>query len=135
MARELEERGYGDYRVSDAASMRMLMVGQLNIGRLAEALGVTRQAASKVARGLEERRLAVTRVDPDDARRIRVELTASGERYAQAIVDAIASLNRRLAEHVGSTDLAAADRVLRASLGDGPLRSAAERIPRPEERR
>ena len=134
MARELEARGYGNYRVSDAASMRLLLAGPLNVGRLASALGVTRQGARKVARGLEERQFAITQADPEDARRTDVVLTAAGALYAHAIVEVIASLNTQLAGQVDAAALVAADTVLRASITDSSLQPAAERVPPPARR-
>lgn len=134
MADELQARGYGDYRVSDAASLRLLLAGPLSIGRLAAASGVTRQAARKLARGLEERHLAVTQVDPDDARKINVALTATGSVYAQAIVEVIAALNTRLAQQVGDEALPGADTVLRAAITDSALQRIAGRIASPANR-
>lgn len=133
MARELEAKGYRDYRVSDAASMRLLLGAPLNVGRLAGALGVTRQAARKVARRLEERRLAVTRADPADSRKTDVVLTEAGVLYAHAIVEVITSLNRQLADRVDPTALVATDIVLRAAITASGLQPFAERIQSPRQ--
>lgn len=128
MARELELRGYSRYRISDAASMRLLLAGPLPIGRLAAVLGVSRQAARKVARGLEERGLATTQVDPADARKLNVVLTDFGESYAMAVVDVIEALNRRVAAQVSATSLEAADTVLRSAITEGDLRRSSQSI-------
>ncbi len=135
MARELGARGYAGYRVTDAAALRLLLAGSLSIGRLASALGVTRQAARKVVDGLEERRLAATSTDPDDARRRRVVLTSAGRAYGAEVVEVIGALNARVARDVSPSSLAAADRVLRAAITDTELRRVAARIPRPVPRR
>ncbi len=134
MADELQARGYEEYRLSDAASLRLLLAGPLSIGRLASASGVTRQAARKLARGLEERHLAVTQGDPGDARKVNVELTAAGSAYAQAIVAVIAALNTRLAQQVTDEALAGADMVLRAAITDSALQRIAGRISSPANR-
>lgn len=132
MAGELAERGYPDYRASDAASLRMLLRRPLPVGHLGRRLGVSRQAARKVARQLEQRGFATTSSDADDARKVVVVLTAAGRAYGLAVVEAIASLNRDLAERVDADHLATTDSVLRAALAqDDALSFLAERIPPP----
>src|SRR5579872_5300592 len=85
MANGLAARGYGDYRRSDAAAVRILQRGPMSIGRLGTALGVTRQAARKVADGLERRGFATFARDEIDARQVNVELTSDGDAYADAV--------------------------------------------------
>lgn len=135
MSRGLDARGYGAYRITDAATMRLLLAGPLSIGRLAAALGVTRQAARKLISGLEERKLASTSADPDDARKLNVVLTAVGRDYATQVVEVIGVLNAQVARDVSASALATADRVLRTAITDTELRQAADRIPRPIARR
>ena len=118
MAAELEGRGFADYRISDAATVRRLRRGPASVGELGVHLGVTRQAARKVARGLEERGYASTQADANDARRVNVVLTSSGRAYADAIIEVIARLNWVVAGRVTAEQLAAADAVLRASIED-----------------
>ena len=118
MAEGLEELGYDDYRRTDAALVRQLRRGPLSIGRLGSALGVTRQAARKVADGLERRGLATLARDGADGRQTMVSLTAQGQAYAEAVISVIERLNRDLAARVDPSDLAAADAVLRAVLAD-----------------
>jgi DNA-binding MarR family transcriptional regulator len=126
MAAELEDRGFADYRRSDAATLRRLRRGPASVGELGVHLGVTRQAARKVMRGLEERGYASTRPDADDGRKLNMILTPAGLAYADAIIEVIAGLNRVVAARVASDQLAAADAVLRASIGDeGVARRAA----------
>ena len=131
MAEELARRGFSDYRVTDAASMRLLLTGPLSIGRLARAIGVSRQAASKIVRGLTARDLAETRPSPLDARATQITLTETGWAYAKAVVEVIDKLNHSLASQVGEADLAAADRVLRLVVAGGVLEPAASRLPTP----
>lgn len=132
MGDELDRRGYPGYRAADAASLRMLLRGPLPVGHLGRVLGITRQAARKVARQLEQRGYATTVADPDDARKVVVALTDEGRAYALAIVEVIAALNRALAERVGPGELAAADVVLRAVMApDVELSAVAQRIPAP----
>jgi len=131
MAEGLGARGYDDYRRSDAAVMRILLRGPMSIGRLGEALGVTRQAARKVVDGLERRRLATTARGDRDSRQVNVFLTADGAAYADAVVAVIERLNRDLSQTVDPAALAAADAVLRAVLADDHTRALAEHLAHP----
>jgi len=131
MARELADRGYPDYRITDAASMRLLLAGPVSIGRFGAVFGVTRQAARKVVRGLEQRGYATTEADPEDARRVMVVATKSGLVYARAVRSAIESLNRSVEQRVSHEQLVAADVVLRAAIDDEQLQNSADRIPLP----
>lgn len=128
MASGLAELGYPDYRRSDAAVMRLLRRGPLSIGRLGEALGVTRQAARKVADGLERRGLAVTARDEQDSRQVNIVLTPAGEAYVRAVVAVIDRLNEELRQRVDPDQLMAADAVLRAVLDDDRSRQRAARL-------
>ena len=132
MAAELENRGFGDYRLTDAATLRRLRRGPASVGELGVPMGVTRQAARKVVRGLEERGYASTGADADDARKLNVVLTSAGCDYADAITEVIAWLNRAVAARIPADQLAAADAVLRASIDDeGVARLAAYISPPP----
>jgi DNA-binding MarR family transcriptional regulator len=112
MASGLRLKGYDDYRPSDAAVFRRLLFGPIPVGELTAALGGTRQAARKVAAGLERRGYAMTQRDVTDARRLLVSLTPSGQTYARAVVEVIEAVNRELTERVDSQLLAAARVVL-----------------------
>lgn len=131
MANGLSDLGFEDYRRSDAAVMRRLLRGPLSIGQLGIALGTSRQAARKVADGLERRGLANMKRDSDDTRQVNVLLTADGDAYAAAVTKVIERLNRNLSRRVDAADLAGADRVLRAVLSDDRTRRVAENIPGP----
>lgn len=127
----LAAAGYDDYRRSDSAAVRLLDRGPLSIGRLGDALGVTRQAARKVASGLERRGFATVRRNEQDARQLNVTLTAAGADYAAALRAVIDDLNRRVVRRVPAAQLAAADAVLRAALADEHTRALAAYLPAP----
>jgi DNA-binding MarR family transcriptional regulator len=132
MGSRLAQLGYHDYRRSDAAALRLLRRGPVPVGRIGAELGITRQAARKVAEGLEQRDYARTERDARDSRVLNVILTAAGTAYAQAITDVIRELNREFRERVDPAELAAADSVLRAVFaGDAALESAAAAIRTP----
>lgn len=131
MARRLAARGYLGYRRSDAAALRLLRRSPLAIGQLGTRLGVTRQAARKVADGLQRRGYATAGRDQRDSRQLNVTLTNEGLEYARAIVAVIDELNREVAGRVDPVQLAAVDSVLRAALFDESARQRAARLPRP----
>jgi DNA-binding MarR family transcriptional regulator len=132
MEGELEARGFHEYRLSDAGSVRLLFVAPRTVGELGELLRVTRQAARKVATNLEARGYATVAPDPKDARKLNVTLTEAGRAYGRAIAEVIASLNWALALHVAPEQLQAADAVLRAVIDDEALRAWAQTIPGPK---
>jgi DNA-binding MarR family transcriptional regulator len=131
MARRLAARGYPGYRRSDAGALRLLYRGPLAIGQLGTRLGVTRQAARKVADGLQRRGYVTTGRDPRDSRQLNVALTSEGHDYAGAIAAVINELNREVARRVDPAQLAAADSALRAALFDDSARQRADWLPRP----
>jgi DNA-binding MarR family transcriptional regulator len=133
MASRLERLGYAGYRRGDAAVLRMLWPDPLPVGRLGAGLGVTRQAARKVADGLEQRGYATTERAARDTRQLNVTLTQLGRDYAVAVAAVIAELNREVAGRVSADQLTAADAVLRAALFDDSARRRASRVPQPSE--
>jgi len=129
MAGRLHELGYDDYRRSDAATLRLLLQGPLPIGQLGSVLGITRQAASKLADGLVRRSFARTERDTHDSRRINVVLTPEGRAYARNVVEVLAALNRELCARVDPAQLTAADSVLRTAIAaDASLAKVAASI-------
>jgi DNA-binding MarR family transcriptional regulator len=132
MESELAARGFREYRLSDAGSVRLLFAAPRTVGELGELLRVTRQAARKVATNLEARGYATVAPDPKDARKLNVTLTEAGRAYGRAIAEVIASLNWALALHVAPEQLQAADAVLRAVIDGEALRAWAQTIPGPK---
>jgi len=127
----LESRGHAGFRRGDAAAVRALRRGPLPVGRLGAHLGVTRQAARKIADALEQRGYATTERDSRDTRQLNVTLTAVGRAYARAVIAVTEELNREVAGRVGPAQLAAADTVLRAALFDDSSRQRASQLTPP----
>jgi DNA-binding MarR family transcriptional regulator len=125
METRLERLGYGDYRRSDAAVLRLLWREPLAVGGLGSRLGISRQAARKLVATLEQRGYARAERDVADARRLNVVLTTRGEAYARSITAVIEALNSALASRVEPAQLAAADAVLRAAIGSERERARA----------
>lgn len=118
MARRLAERGYDDYRRSDALAVRLLVGGPRPLAAFQTTLGASRQAARKVVTGLVERGFASLETDPNDARRRTVRLTTSGEAYASDVIDVLRALNRDLAAKVDPEALRTAISVLSFVIDD-----------------
>jgi len=127
----LERLGYPGFRRGDSATMRALSRGPLPVGRLGAALGVTRQAARKIADALEQRGYVTTERDSRDTRQLNVALTPSGREYGRAVIAVTDELNREVAARVSPAQLAAADAVLRAALFDDVARERASQLPPP----
>jgi DNA-binding MarR family transcriptional regulator len=131
MASRLAELGHADYRRSDAAAIRLLLRGPVPVGQLGTVLGVTRQAARKVADGLCQRGYATIQRDTGDARQLKVTLTPEGREYASAVIAVIQQLNIELMSRVDPAELRAADAVLRAAMFDDSARQRAAGLPSP----
>lgn len=127
----LEELGHAGFRRGDSATMRALSRGPLPVGRLGDGLGVSRQAARKIADALEQRGYVTTERDSRDTRQLNVTLTPAGRDYARAVIAVSDELNREIAGRVSPAQLAAADAVLRAAMFDDTTRERASHLPPP----
>jgi len=128
----MEAAGFEGYRQSDSVVLRLLSAQPLAIGHLGAGIGITRQAARKVADSMVGRGHAEFEADPDDARRTIVVLTKQGHAYARAVATAQNSLNAQMAERVSRDDLRAADLVLRAVFPSGESRGRVDAVPPPQ---
>jgi DNA-binding MarR family transcriptional regulator len=127
LSSRLTALGYPDYRRSDAAAVRFLhRRGPVPVGRLGVALGVSRQAARKVAGNLRQRGYATAARGTSDTRQLLIGLTPAGQDYERAIVAVIADLNHEVAGRAGDADLAVAVSVLRAAMFDDSTRLRAD---------
>jgi hypothetical protein len=69
---------------------------------------VTRQAARKVADGLQQRGYATAERDSLDSRQLNITLTPAGQDYARAVIAVIEELNQEVRHRVDPGQLAAA---------------------------
>jgi DNA-binding MarR family transcriptional regulator len=70
------------------------------------ALGVTKQAASQLIDTLVIRGYLARQVNPDDRRRVLIELTERGQAAVVAVRAAIEDVDSELAEMISPTELA-----------------------------
>jgi DNA-binding MarR family transcriptional regulator len=101
----LAQQGYDDYRRSDGLALRFFSLGPHSLGAFADLTDTSRQAARKVVTGLIDRGYATLITDPDDARRRLVNLTNEGDAYAEAVIQCLATLNRKVEARVARDDL------------------------------
>src|SRR3954471_10616084 len=76
----VRKAGAPDVRPACGFVTRAVAAEEPTVGRLAELLGVSRQAASKVADEMVARGYLLRRADPADRRRTRLRLGAKGRR-------------------------------------------------------
>lgn len=123
--------GFGDVRRSDPVLLRILARGPQPVGQLGGGLGISRQAARKLADSLVARGYAELADDPDDARRLLVRLNGRGLAYDRTLQAAAELLNREV-RRLSPDALRGADTVLRAVLTEDDRRLADAAVPPPD---
>ena len=128
----VRQAGHPGLRVSHGYVFQRLLVDEPTVGELAEALGVTQQAASKVATELERLGYIKRRGDAADGRITRLTLTDAGAAAVETGRRVRSELERALADVVGEADLDVAHRVLTALLrlvgGEDAVRNRSVRL-------
>jgi DNA-binding MarR family transcriptional regulator len=117
----LAERGFDDFRRGDGAWVRILGEQPAGMGEIAEFIGISPQAGTKVGDSLERRGYVERRDDDADRRRVVLHLTDRGREYQEAVVEVVAMLDEAFRASVRPTDLKAAVRVLHVAIGDGEV--------------
>jgi DNA-binding MarR family transcriptional regulator len=79
----VRDTGARDMRPAFGFVIRAVAAEEPTVGRLAKMLGVSRQAASKVADEMVVRGYLLRGPDPDDRRRTRLRLSAKGRRVRE----------------------------------------------------
>jgi DNA-binding MarR family transcriptional regulator len=130
LLRRLHDDGYVGVRTSHGYVIQNLIDETPTVGELADRLGVTQQAASKVVGEMEGMGLVTRDPDPSDSRVRRVTLTAHGQALLTAGRTARADLEGAVAANIG--DLAAAKQALLGLLEEtGDLAAVTRRRVRP----
>lgn len=119
MRSELAARGFGDFRRGDGAWVRILADAPRSPGEVAAIVGVSRQAATKMADTLERRGYVERAGDADDRRRVVLSLSERGRRYERAIVEVVDLLDQDVRARVPAASLEIARRVLEVVIADG----------------
>jgi len=121
MRAALAERGFTTFRRGDGAWVRILGYEPQGLGEMAEFIGISRQAATKMADSLESRGYVERKDDDADRRRVVLHLTDLGRRYEQAIIEVVDNLDESFRASVSPADLEAAFRVLHVAAGDAEM--------------
>lgn len=119
---ELARCGYEDVRPVHDFAMRAIAAGTDNASELGRHLSVSKQAAAKTIAVLQERGYVARDVDPLDARRKRLQVTALGFdvlRQGEAIFD---ELRDQWERQIGSAQLESLETHLAALVGALPQR-------------
>jgi DNA-binding MarR family transcriptional regulator len=97
----VRETGARDARPAFGFVIRAVAAEEPTVTRLAELLGVSRQAASKLADEMVRRGYLLRAADPDDRRRTRLRLSAKGRRVRQRAAEESAKIEAELRAAVG----------------------------------
>jgi DNA-binding MarR family transcriptional regulator len=124
----LRAGGFTDLREADGPILRYLHhAGSSTVGELAEAFGVSKQAASQAVASLVERGYGERTPDAEDRRSRVVSLNERGEAAHAAAVDVAEREEARLVEIVG-TDALAGWRSVNRAMRDAWLDRAPDRV-------
>ena len=118
----LREQGFDDVRPAHGFAFVMLASRPATIVRLAEHLGITKQAASELAGHLVRAGYLRRRPDPDDRRAVLLELTDRGWACTRAAERAARDTVRDWRERVSKRRFDALAAVLQEIAEPGPLR-------------
>jgi DNA-binding MarR family transcriptional regulator len=122
VAVELANRGHEDVRPVHDFAIRAIASGADTASELGRRLSVSKQAAAKTIEVLQERGYVAREVDPLDARRKRLQVTARGLdllREAEAISD---EFRAQWGRRIGAAELESLERHLAELIGATPLR-------------
>ena len=97
----VRQTGARDVRSAFGFVIRAVAAEEPTVGRLAELLGVSRQAASKVADEMVRRGYLLRAADPADRRRTRLRLSAKGRRVRRRAAEESATIEAELRARVG----------------------------------
>jgi DNA-binding MarR family transcriptional regulator len=131
LQRELDARGIEGMRPSYGFVIRAVHAERPTVNRLAELLGVTKQSASKLADDMIRAGFLTRLPDPDDRRRVRLELTERGAAVRASALKTSAKLERELTAAAGVRAVPALRRALLALVeGEGGLEALTAHRPR-----
>ena len=97
----VRKTGARDARTAFGFVIRAVDAEEPTVTRLAELLGVSRQAASKLADEMVHRGYLLRAADPDDRRRTRLRLSAKGRRVRKRAAAESAAIEAELRATVG----------------------------------
>ena len=121
-SRELAARGHEDFKPVHEFALRAIAAGADSASDLGRRTAVSKQAAAKTIAVLVERGYAVSRPDPHDARRRRVEVTDLGFDVMSQGEAILEKVREGWQEQIGSAELAVLEARLAELVGDAAVR-------------
>ncbi|MEK4519317.1 MarR family transcriptional regulator [Paenibacillus sp. FSL H8-0122] len=119
---ELAARGYEDVRPVHDVAIRAIASGADSASELGRRLMVSKQAAAKTIDILQKRAYVVREVDPLDARRKRLRVTARGLEMLREAEEIFDELRDKWARQIGSAQLEELEKHLADLIGTDPNR-------------
>ncbi len=115
----LADRGLAELTTAESMVFPYLDEDGTRPSELARRLGITRQSAQALIRGLERKGLVELIDDPQDGRSKTVLLTEEGERTVPVALDTYAQLEAELVGHIGIASVTQLRQILQMDW-DGP---------------
>ncbi|MEK4876984.1 MULTISPECIES: MarR family winged helix-turn-helix transcriptional regulator [unclassified Paenibacillus] len=119
---ELAARGYADVRPVHDVAIRAISSGADSASELGRRLMVSKQAAAKTIDILQKRAYVVREVDPLDARRKCLRVTARGLEMLREAEEIFDELRNKWAQQIGSAQLEELEKYLAELIGSDPNR-------------
>jgi DNA-binding MarR family transcriptional regulator len=119
---ELAARGYQDVRPLHDFALRAIAAGADSASELGRRMAVTKQAAARTVTVLEERGYVERKVDPSDARRMRLEISERGSSLLREGEEIFDELRSRWQQQIGAAKLAELESLLTELVGAQPVR-------------
>ncbi|MFI5734101.1 MarR family winged helix-turn-helix transcriptional regulator [Kribbella sp. NPDC051587] len=119
---ELAARGYEDVRPLHDFALRAIAAGADSASELGRRMAVTKQAAARTVAVLEERGYVERKVDPADARRMRLEVSERGSTLLREGEQIFDELRNRWQRQIGAAKLAELESLLTELVGAQPVR-------------
>lgn len=121
MDRELAAAGFADRRFPDGRVLRMCSgPGETTISDVGRGLGISRQAASKIAAGLRQRGYLEVTPSPSDGREKILTLTARATQFLAARREGARAIEARLRDAIGADGVQRLFELLAALAGEDP---------------
>lgn len=119
---ELSRRGFADVRPAHEFALRAVAAGAGSTSELGRRLAVSKQAAAKTVSILEERGYVGRTLDPLDARRRHLVVTALGHEVMREGEAVFEELRRQWERKIGPDELARLEASLVRLVGPSPVR-------------
>jgi DNA-binding MarR family transcriptional regulator len=118
---ELASRGHDDFKPVHEFALRAIVAGADSASDLGRRTSVSKQAAAKTIAVLIERGYVRSALDPNDARRKRLEVTSVGFEVMAQGEAILESVRAKWAKQIGPKQLAVLETQLTSLVGDAAI--------------